>query len=109
MPYRFAYDGSDRLIKEVRVDNLTRRFTYNDGGHLTRLDEIGPTGWFGRRRRLTVSWKAPARIAMTAWGDGLPSSRRSMALPSRSISLARITDAARGDAGAEHYVFLRAG
>jgi len=35
---------SDRLIKEVRVDNLTRRFTYNDGGHLTRLDEIGPAG-----------------------------------------------------------------
>jgi len=41
MPYRFAYDASDPLIEEVRVDNLTRRFTYNDGGHLTRLDEIG--------------------------------------------------------------------
>jgi len=25
----------------VRVDNLTRRFSYNVGGHLTRLDEIG--------------------------------------------------------------------
>ncbi len=25
----------------MRVDNLTRRFSYNVGGHLTRLDEIG--------------------------------------------------------------------
>ncbi|HGY9626243.1 TPA: RHS repeat-associated core domain-containing protein, partial [Pseudomonas putida] len=32
---------SDRLVEEVRVDNLTRRFSYNVGGHLTRLDEIG--------------------------------------------------------------------
>jgi len=32
---------SDRLSEEVRVDNLTRRFSYNVGGHLTRLDEIG--------------------------------------------------------------------
>ncbi len=31
----------DRLSEEVRVDNLTRRFSYNVGGHLTRLDEIG--------------------------------------------------------------------
>ncbi|WP_430316909.1 RHS repeat-associated core domain-containing protein, partial [Pseudomonas sp. p1(2021b)] len=37
----FAYDASDRLVEEVRVDNLTRRFTYNEGGHLVRLDEIG--------------------------------------------------------------------
>ncbi len=41
VPYKFAYDDSDRLIEEIRVDNLTRRFTYNLGGHLTRLDEIG--------------------------------------------------------------------
>ncbi|MGF6393561.1 RHS repeat-associated core domain-containing protein [Pseudomonas plecoglossicida] len=39
--YSFAYDASDRLIEEVRVDNLTRRFSYNDGGHLVRLNEIG--------------------------------------------------------------------
>jgi YD repeat-containing protein len=39
--YRFAYDASDRLCEEVRVDNLTRRFAYNAGGHLARLDEIG--------------------------------------------------------------------
>ncbi|SUD78349.1 YD repeat-containing protein [Pseudomonas putida] len=39
--YSFAYDASDRLSEEVRVDNLTRRFSYNVGGHLTRLDEIG--------------------------------------------------------------------
>jgi YD repeat-containing protein len=25
----------------VRLDNLSRRFSYNVGGHLTRLDEIG--------------------------------------------------------------------
>ncbi|WP_455843128.1 hypothetical protein, partial [Lelliottia jeotgali] len=31
----------DRLIEEVRVDNLTRRFSYDTGGHLTRLDGIG--------------------------------------------------------------------
>ncbi len=39
--YSFAYDASDRLSEEVRVDNLTRRFSCNVGGHLTRLDEIG--------------------------------------------------------------------
>ena len=39
--YRFAYDASDRLSEEVRVDNLTRRFSYDAGGHLIRLDEIG--------------------------------------------------------------------
>ncbi|UBM24390.1 RHS domain-containing protein [Pseudomonas sp. p1(2021b)] len=35
--YSFVYDASDRLVE----DNLTRRFSYNVGGHLTRLDEIG--------------------------------------------------------------------
>ena len=39
--YEFAYDASDRLIEEKRIDNLTRRFSYNHGGHLTRVDEIG--------------------------------------------------------------------
>jgi RHS repeat-associated protein len=39
--YEFAYDASDRLIEEKRIDNLTRRFSYNLGGHLTRVDEIG--------------------------------------------------------------------
>ncbi len=39
--YQFAYDASDRLIEEKRIDNLTRRFSYNLGGHLTRVDEIG--------------------------------------------------------------------
>ncbi|AZF13720.1 Rhs-family protein [Pseudomonas sp. R3-18-08] len=39
--YQFAYDASDRLIEEKRIDNLTRRFRYNLGGHLTRVDEIG--------------------------------------------------------------------
>jgi RHS repeat-associated protein len=39
--YQFAYDASDRLIEEKRIDNLTRRFSYNVGGHLTRVDEIG--------------------------------------------------------------------
>ncbi|BBH46041.1 hypothetical protein KU43P_25180 [Pseudomonas sp. KU43P] len=39
--YRFTYDASDRLIEEVRVDNLTQCFSYNEGGHLVRLDEIG--------------------------------------------------------------------
>jgi len=39
--YEFAYDVSDRLIEEKRIDNLTRRFSYNLGGHLTRVDEIG--------------------------------------------------------------------
>ena len=39
--YRFGYDTSDRLIEEQRIDNLTRRFSYNLGGHLTRVDEIG--------------------------------------------------------------------
>ena len=37
----FAYDASDRLIEEVRVDNLTRRFSYDTGDYLTRFDEIG--------------------------------------------------------------------
>ncbi|MET4715891.1 YD repeat-containing protein, partial [Pseudomonas sp. PvP125] len=39
--YQFAYDASDRLIEEKRIDNLTRRFSYSIGGHLTRVDEIG--------------------------------------------------------------------
>uniref|UniRef100_UPI0021D9D696 DUF6531 domain-containing protein n=1 Tax=Pseudomonas sp. RIT-PI-S TaxID=3035295 RepID=UPI0021D9D696 len=39
--YQFGYDASDRLIEEKRIDQLTRRFTYNLGGHLTRVDEIG--------------------------------------------------------------------
>ena len=39
--YQFAYDASNRLIEEKRIDNLTRRFSYNVGGHLTRVDEIG--------------------------------------------------------------------
>jgi YD repeat-containing protein len=39
--YQFAYDASDRLVEEKRIDNLTRRFSYNLGGHLTRVDEIG--------------------------------------------------------------------
>ncbi|NWC93003.1 RHS repeat protein [Pseudomonas sp. IPO3778] len=39
--YQFAYDASDRLIEEKRIDNLTRRFSYNIGGHLTRVDETG--------------------------------------------------------------------
>jgi RHS repeat-associated protein len=39
--YQFAYDASDRLIEEKRIDNLTRRFSYNVGGHLTRVDEVG--------------------------------------------------------------------
>jgi YD repeat-containing protein len=39
--YEFAYDVSDRLIEEKRIDNLTRRFSYNLGGHLTRVDEVG--------------------------------------------------------------------
>jgi YD repeat-containing protein len=39
--YQFTYDASDRLIEEQRIDHLTRRFSYNLGGHLTRVDEIG--------------------------------------------------------------------
>jgi RHS repeat-associated protein len=39
--YQFAYDASDRLIEEKRIDHLTRRFSYNLGGHLTRVNEIG--------------------------------------------------------------------
>ena len=39
--YQFAYDASDRLIEEKRIDNLTRRFSYNLGGHLTQVDETG--------------------------------------------------------------------
>jgi RHS repeat-associated protein len=39
--YEFAYDASDRLVEEKRIDNLTRRFDYNLGGHLTRVEEIG--------------------------------------------------------------------
>ncbi|MBX6438855.1 DUF6531 domain-containing protein, partial [Pseudomonas syringae group genomosp. 3] len=39
--YNFAYDNSDRLIEEKRIDNLTRRFSYNLGGHLTQVEEIG--------------------------------------------------------------------
>ena len=39
--YQFAYDASDRLVEEKRIDNLTRQFSYNLGGHLTRVDEIG--------------------------------------------------------------------
>ncbi|WP_183131751.1 RHS repeat-associated core domain-containing protein, partial [Pseudomonas syringae] len=38
---RFAYDDADRLIEEKRIDNLTRRFSYNLGGHLTQVEEIG--------------------------------------------------------------------
>ncbi|WP_241151391.1 YD repeat-containing protein, partial [Pseudomonas viridiflava] len=39
--YRFAYDASDRLIEEQRIDNLTRRFQYNLGGYLTQVEETG--------------------------------------------------------------------
>nr|WP_268796877.1 RHS repeat-associated core domain-containing protein [Pseudomonas sp. BSw22131] len=39
--YRFAYDASDRLIEEQRIDNLTRRFAYNLGGYLTQVEETG--------------------------------------------------------------------
>jgi RHS repeat-associated protein len=39
--YQFAYDACDRLIEEKRIDNLTRRFNYNLGGHLTQVDETG--------------------------------------------------------------------
>nr|WP_256658686.1 RHS repeat-associated core domain-containing protein [Pseudomonas sp. LP_7_YM] len=39
--YQFVYDASDRVIEEKRIDNLTRRFSYNLGGHLTRVDETG--------------------------------------------------------------------
>ncbi|KRA97220.1 hypothetical protein ASD91_27840 [Pseudomonas sp. Root68] len=39
--YQFAYDACDRLIEEKRIDNLTRRFSYNLGGHLTQVDETG--------------------------------------------------------------------
>ncbi|MFA0965871.1 RHS repeat-associated core domain-containing protein [Pseudomonas amygdali] len=39
--YTFAYDDSDRLIEEKRIDQLTRRFSYNLGGHLTQVEETG--------------------------------------------------------------------
>nr|WP_268801155.1 hypothetical protein [Pseudomonas sp. BSw22131] len=39
--YRFAYDASDRLIEEQRIDNLTRRFAYTVGGYLTQVEETG--------------------------------------------------------------------
>ncbi|AVB18210.1 MULTISPECIES: RHS repeat-associated core domain-containing protein [Pseudomonas syringae group] len=39
--YTFAYDNSDRLIEEKRIDQLTRRFSYNLGGHLTQVEETG--------------------------------------------------------------------
>ncbi|PBP82329.1 hypothetical protein CCL20_19675, partial [Pseudomonas syringae] len=39
--YTFAYDDSDRLIEEKRIDQLTRRFSYNLGGNLTQVEEIG--------------------------------------------------------------------
>ncbi|KPW50128.1 PAAR domain-containing protein, partial [Pseudomonas syringae group genomosp. 3] len=39
--YTFAYDHSDRLIEEKRIDQLTRRFSYNLGGHLTQVEETG--------------------------------------------------------------------
>ncbi len=39
--YTFAYDDSDRLIEEKRIDQLTRRFSYNLGGQLTQVEEIG--------------------------------------------------------------------
>ncbi|EGH49441.1 RHS family protein, partial [Pseudomonas syringae pv. pisi str. 1704B] len=39
--YNFVYDNADRLIEEKRIDNLTRRFSYNLGGHLTQVEEIG--------------------------------------------------------------------
>jgi YD repeat-containing protein len=39
--YQFAYDACDLLIEEKRIDNLTRQFSYNLGGHLTRVNEIG--------------------------------------------------------------------
>ncbi|RMQ81391.1 Rhs protein, partial [Pseudomonas syringae pv. tomato] len=32
---------SDRLIEEKRIDQLTRRFSYNLGGHLTQVEETG--------------------------------------------------------------------
>ncbi|MCQ3028406.1 DUF6531 domain-containing protein [Pseudomonas tremae] len=39
--YTFAYDSADRLIEEKRIDQLTRRFRYNLGGHLTQVEETG--------------------------------------------------------------------
>lgn len=32
---------NNEAVEEKRIDNLTRRFSYRGGGHLTRLDEIG--------------------------------------------------------------------
>ncbi|MCI3943271.1 type IV secretion protein Rhs [Pseudomonas syringae] len=39
--YTFAYDNADHLIEEKRIDQLTRRFSYNLGGHLTQVEETG--------------------------------------------------------------------
>jgi len=38
--YQFACDASDRLIEKKHIDNLPRHFSYNIGGHLTRVDEL---------------------------------------------------------------------
>ncbi|CAI2537388.1 Cell wall-associated polypeptide CWBP200 [Serratia ficaria] len=57
--YQFAYDASDRLIEEKRIDNLTRRFSYNIGGHLTRVDEIGYSDRAERPQRHTEFERDP--------------------------------------------------
>ncbi|QCY13047.1 RHS repeat-associated core domain-containing protein [Pseudomonas sp. MPC6] len=51
--YRFAYDASDRLIEEQRIDNLTRRFAFNVGGHLTQVEETGYSERAERPQRTT--------------------------------------------------------
>ncbi|RMT88521.1 Rhs family YD-repeats/PAAR motif protein, partial [Pseudomonas amygdali pv. sesami] len=43
----------DRLIEEKRIDQLTRRFSYNLGGNLTQVEEIGYSEKGERPQRCT--------------------------------------------------------
>ncbi|WP_084596242.1 RHS repeat-associated core domain-containing protein [Pseudomonas massiliensis] len=68
--YDFHYDASDRLIEEVRVDNLIRRFSYDSGGHLTRLQEIGYGEQGEQPQRITEFERDPiGRLTAKVNGD----------------------------------------
>ncbi len=82
--YRFAYDAADRLSEEVRVDNLTRRFSYDAGGHLLRLDEIGYGETGERPERSTLPTPSSMRPTSPSTCGGTPWPRSSATRTARA-------------------------
>jgi YD repeat-containing protein len=80
--YQFAYDASDRLIEEKRIDNLTRRFSYNLGGHLTQVDE---TGYGERGERPNAVPSSSATALAGCWPSSMPMPVRIMRMTTATV------------------------